>query len=166
MTIQTDNDPGLRKERGSGVQPKWVPVLIVILGSAWAIHFVWQTNENSYGDQPTVMFINFLIWPLVASGALVALMSLKGSADDPSVGLSDRRRLLLVVGVPLYGIAVVYGGFVAASIAFVLVMLPVLGVRNPLLLAGIAALVTAFVWFGFSYLMAVPLPLWPRGMGW
>ena len=164
MTNSEENTSGPRGYRGPGIPPKWIPVVLVTLGCIWAIHYVWHTNNNSYGDEDTVLFINFLIWPLIASAFLVAISSLRGKTEDAPVGLSDHRRLMLLIAVPIYGIAVAYGGFVLASVAFVLLFLPMLGVRNPIILLGISAFVVTIIWFGFSYLMSVPLPLWPRGV--
>lgn len=152
------------RPRGSGLPPKWVPVAIVAIGSAWAVHYVWHTNANSYGDQPTVMFINMLIWPLLISALAVIVSSLRGKNEEQEVGLSDYRRLILICAVPLYGVAIVYGGFVLASVIFLLILLPILGVRNPLILLFVCGLAVGTIWFGFSHLMSVPLPLWPRGV--
>ena len=152
------------RPRGSGLPPKWVPVAIVTIGSAWAVHYVWHTNANSYGDQPTVMFMNMLIWPLLLSALAVAYSSLRGKYEEQEVGLSDYRRLILIGAIPIYGMLIVYGGFVLASVGFLLVLLPILGVRNPFTLLLVCGLVVGVIWFGFSHLMSVPLPLWPRGM--
>ncbi len=166
MTTAKENNSGPQKYRGPGISAKWVPVVVAALGSVWAIHYVWHTNQNSYGDQDTVLFINFLIWPLIASALLVGLRSLRDSAPEAPVGLSDYRRLILILSLPLYGIAIVYGGFVLASVAFVSLLLPILGVKNPIMLIGICSLIVAVIWLGFSHLMSVPLPLWPRGITW
>lgn len=164
MTLHADKAEGPRTYRGPGIPSKWVPVVIVAIGSIWALNYVWHTNQNSYGDRDTVLFINFLIWPLVASALLVAITTLRSKNPEPDVDLSDHRRLILLLTVPLYGVAVVYGGFMLASCGFVLLLLPLLGVRNPIVLIGICAFTGGVIWFGFSYLMSVPLPLWPRGM--
>lgn len=164
MSKTDDKIPEPRTYRGPGISPKWVPVIIGALGSIWAIHYVWHTNQNSYGDQDTVAFINFLIWPLVISAFFVAIGALKGSAEEIAVGLSDYRRILLIISVPLYGIAIIYGGFVLASVLYVLLLVPVLGVRSPTIILGIIGAVVLIVWFGFSYLMSVPIQLWPRGI--
>lgn len=149
---------------GSGLPPKWVPVAIVALGSAWAAHYVWHTNANSYGDQPTVMFMNMLIWPLLLSALAVVYSSLRGKYEEQEVGLSDHRRLILIFAVPIYGLLIAFGGFILASLAFLLVLLPILGVRNPLVLLLVCGVVLCIIWLGFFHLMSVPLPLWPRGM--
>lgn len=160
--VKSSSEP--REQRGFGLSPKWVPVVIVTAGSVWAIHFVWHTNQNSYGDQDTVVFMNFLIWPLLASALVVAFTSLRGAFDEAEIGLSDYRRLILIAAIPLYATLTVYGGFILSSVVFLVILLPIYGVRNPFILLLVCGLVVAAIWFGFSYLMSVPLPLWPRGV--
>lgn len=147
---------------------KWAPIFVALIGSSWAVYFVLETRMTAADEPDTFLFISYLIWPLAAAGIAVIVSVIRDASsatnmDPKTIGLEDPRRILLVTSLPIYGIAIVYGGFLVPSILYVFLMVRFLGVKSLLLMAGLVVCITAIVWFGFFYLLGVPLQLWPPG---
>ena len=153
-----------------------VVVMIVSLTVAWAFWYVADTQRQVDGAE-AVLFIKPLSWIILGTAILVLIGSTRlksrpldaDSADEikeesgaPGSGLSDWRRLLLILSLPVYGIAISFLGFMIPSLSYAGVMFLSLGVRQPLLFICLLAGIAVVIKIGFVQLLGVPLPLWPR----
>jgi hypothetical protein len=149
----------------------WAPIIVVILGCLWSLHYVVETRARTTDEPDTFLFISFLIWPLGLAGAAVifgVFREVRAKQPPPildpdSIGLKEPRRILLAVSLPIYGAAIVFGGFLIPSVLYILTMVRLFGVKSMPILIGMAICVVAIVWLGFFYLLSVPLQLWPPG---
>ena len=150
---------------------RWIPIIVTLLSSAWAVYYVIETQALSLAeDEPdTSLFINFLLWPLLASAIFVIVGSLRdtlpperalGDGRD-AFGLGDRRRIYLVLSLPIFAASLSYGGFLIPSILYGIIMAYLWGIKKPLVLIALASIIAIVVWIGFAELLGVPLKLWP-----
>ena len=159
----------------SGPSPahKWAPIVIAAIGTLWALQYVLETRIETADEPDTFLFISFLIWPLGAAAIAVIVNAIRHAPtndqpppvlDPDSIGLKEPRRVLLASSLPIFGVAIVFGGFLIPSLLYIFLMVRFLGVKNLALHAGLAVCVLAIVWLGFYYLLGVPLQLWPPGL--
>lgn len=148
---------------------KLFPAIMMLGGCSWATHYVWTTARSHVDEIESAAFLGVLLMVLFAAtgagiyGVLRTPTIICVNAEDKP--LDDalklcKRRVILAFSLPIYFIAILYGGFLAPSVIYAVVMCAVLGVTRlrPLtLIAGGAASVVIL----FSTLLAVPLPLWP-----
>ena len=143
----------------------WPVVGIVVVALAWAAAYVVATVTNPY-DEPEAAT---LIRPLLIAAAALAPVVVWGAtgrraarfAPDEPEGLRSPARLTLLGSLAAFALLAYLGGFVVAIIVYLGVMLPLLGMRRPLVVTLVIAGFVAVAWGGFAGLLGVRLPLWP-----
>lgn len=144
--------------------------LDVIFGAAMLVvaGFLWReaarlaagdTGFFGFGFDPG-FFPRILLgfWALLA--AVVLARGLRGAAgrtETPQWG-----RLALLMGLTaLYVLGITTIGFAFASVAFLLVLLPVLGCRRPVVVLPVAVIFPLVTWYVFVFFLQIVLPVSP-----
>lgn len=153
-----------------------VPAAIIVGASVWATHYVVTTASNPDDGPESALLIEPLLYVLLVTAAAAlfsTVRSLRRAVEPVQVanseeryeqpfdnGLRDWRRVLLIVSLPVFGLAIAAFGFLLPAIAYVLLVSFALGVRKLVPLAATTIAVVAVI-AAFVKLAAVPLPLWP-----
>jgi hypothetical protein len=97
---------------------------------------------------------------LVCAIALLVRQFIRRKAGHREVSLSLHkgpagRALILLL---LYGVAIIYSGYVVASAIFFILVQRIFGERSWIRCTAIGVFITGCFYFVFSYLAAMPLP--------
>ena len=170
-----------------------LPIVVLALCLIWAGGYVFEAASDPFGGDEAALFIQPIFYLLIAAGLWAAVEALlapdqvspdqvspdqvsnesgssaDSAADDHAAfgatGLADRRRLTLVLSLPVMAIATGVLGFVLSAPAYVVALSWALNERRWSFLALLAFLAIATVWLFFKTLLGVPLPLWPSLIG-
>lgn len=127
----------------------------------------WETTDRKYADvmglgmatdpafYPRVLLT---IWMIV--GAVLVVRGLVG-AGEPGEPLRWGRLGGIVAATAAYSWLTAAVGFVFASVAFCLVVAPMLGYRRPLALLAVGIGLPVLIWAIFTYALQISLPTSP-----
>jgi len=113
---------------------------------------------DSVGPGWYLFFMSSLLF--VCAAALLSRKFIRRKAGHRGVSLSIHKgaagqALMLLI---LYGVAVMFFGYVIASVMFYILVQRIFGEHSWLRCAAIGVSITACFYFVFSYLARVPLP--------
>lgn len=141
-----------------------VPCLMIIVGTAWAWHYVASIRADPRQDDSALALVGPLLWVLVPLAVLTMVQSLAQAARDAlpeTHGLSNWKRLAYLPATALMLVALQPLGFLISGPVFLIALAWLLGMRNPLVLLGCGVGLAALIYFGFHQLLSVDLPLYP-----
>ena len=138
-------------------------IILLILGTLGTYEGIRLTRTTLlYADSVGPGWYLLLMAGLLLVCAIALLLrrfiSRKAAHDEVSIslhkGAAGRAFLLLF----LYGVSIIYLGYVVGSILFFTLIQRIFGERSWLRCAVIGVSITACFYFVFSYLASVPLP--------
>lgn len=150
-----------------------LPAIVALL----RIHtrFVKLEMHTGGGEQNAALFPRILSWMLLALvlsktiGELVKIFSGRKFEEEAVVILDpdSRRKVLLTFSVLcLYFVALNYLGYYAATPLALSGFYLILGIQKPLVVGVLSILTTLVIWFTFSVLLHVVLPVGRLGLYW
>ncbi|MBZ8135159.1 tripartite tricarboxylate transporter TctB family protein [Afifella sp. IM 167] len=116
----------------------------------------YQLSLMSHAMGPT-FFPRIVLGAMVALGILVAVESLRGSAEKVDVSTAGRVVGIILVTV-LYGAGIGLIGFLFSSFLFVLAASLMLGYRRIVVVLPVAAFYSVAVWYLFQEVLLIILP--------
>ncbi len=122
----------------------------------------YAAGAGDYGFSP-VFFPTILIYLWLTLSVLILLKGLatRSRQDQAKSEISFSRPLIgfLLTGVYAYLMPVI--GFTIASVSYAALFMLILGYRRPIPLISISLLFPVLMWYVFTFLLNVPLPVSP-----
>lgn len=147
---------------GNFMTKKLVSLLSGISGIIIAalIYFTQVRKFPSYAVEST-RYATFLliVFAILCYLLLVVTLFQKSDGARPVWVKAPSKFTFTVVLMFVYVLSLEYIGFYVASVAFMLVLAPLLGLRRPLLLITCTVLLLAIVYGVFVHFLSVPVPL-------
>ena len=156
-----------------------LPVAVIVVCTAWAVFYAVAAINDPYGGDEASRFIEplFLLHLFAALwSAIEALVMPEDSSNQVtqspnhrlcfgSTGLGDRRRMAIVISLPVMLVLVSLLGFIIGGAIYVGGLCFALDERRSTILLAIVILAIAVIWLFFGTLLGVALPLWPNSAG-
>ena len=151
-----------------------LPVIsLAVLMLIWAWQYYYRTLNGTDEGVESVLFMRpvfygilacfpFVIWSAIRINRRISeTQNTHQKADSQDPGLLDRRRMMFVLILALYVIAIHFLGFVIPSVLFIATSFYSLGSRKIWVLAVVPLGLVGFLSFVFSALLRIPIDLWP-----
>ncbi len=120
---------------------------------------IYQRSYQAAGRGP-VFFPRILLGIMLVLSLAVMVQGLRETAlrIEPALAL---RMAAVVAVTAAYVLAITRAGFLISSIAFALILPPLLGYRRPLPILAVAAIYPLAVWYLFDRVVRILLPASP-----
>ena len=140
------------------------PVLVIVFATLlWAGTYYFTATGSLIQCQGSLLYIRtllillLLLAPFVLKSAITTTTRKPSSRNTPI----NKKQLFLGVSIVLYVWAINIFGYLFTSIIYTSVMVWLFGIRDLRLLVLLIIGTGTIIYFGFSVLLGVPLPLWP-----
>ena len=131
--------------------------IIIILVCIWAYYFLYSTIIIEDGPE-SVLLIKPLFFLLIIFSIFTILQTFIKNLRISSE-LFEKKKIYFLVSVLIYFITLKYFGYLLPTFFFYLVLSYLLGSKSKLtILPSIFSLI--IIYFFFSKLLKIPLPLW------
>lgn len=139
----------------------WAGIFFV----AVAVAFIWLATGYRYGTAQRMGPGFFPIWVAGVLGLLGVIIAMRSFViDGPRIDRIGMRQLLMtLVAIVLFGAVLTYVGLVGAIVALVVVGAFADQSSRPLETIALAVALAVFSVLIFSYMLGLPLPIWPEG---